>query len=114
MSVQTHMFSDFISQFWIVYHGIVENTEHVNTLLAECWSNIAHVRSASRCDSVLERLSANVGTMLAQRLRRWPNIVPTVAERFVFAGLSLASGGFAIGGWMTVYSVFVTYTPRLP
>ena len=25
--------------------------------------------------------SANVGTMLAHRLRRWPNIVPVLAER---------------------------------
>ena len=30
--------------------------------------------------------SANVGTMLAHRLRRWPNIVPTLTERFLFAG----------------------------
>ena len=32
------------------------------------------------------RRSANVGTMLAQRRRRWANIVPTSAERLVFVG----------------------------
>ena len=31
--------------------------------------------------------SANVGTMLGQRRRRWDNFVPTLAERFVFAGM---------------------------
>ena len=30
--------------------------------------------------------SANVGTMLGQRRRRWANIVPSLAERLVFAG----------------------------
>ena len=32
------------------------------------------------------RHSHNVGTMLAQRRRRWPNIVPTLGERLVSAG----------------------------
>ena len=31
--------------------------------------------------------SANVGTMLAHRLRRWPSTVPTLAEHLVFAGI---------------------------
>ena len=30
--------------------------------------------------------SHNVGSMLAHRLRRWPNIEPTLRERIVFAG----------------------------
>ena len=34
------------------------------------------------------RRSANVGLMLGQRRRRWPNIKPTLAERLVFAGMS--------------------------
>ena len=34
--------------------------------------------------------SANAGTMLAHRLRRWPNIVPTLAGRLVFAGTSVS------------------------
>ena len=33
------------------------------------------------------RRSSNIGTMLAHRLRRWPNIVPTLDERRVFAGI---------------------------
>ena len=33
--------------------------------------------------------SANVDTMLAHRLRRWPTVVPTLAERLVFAGMGL-------------------------
>ena len=33
--------------------------------------------------------SANVGTMLAHRLRRWSNTVPTLAERLVFAGWTM-------------------------
>ena len=32
------------------------------------------------------RRSPNAGTMLAHRLRRWANIVPTLGERPVFAG----------------------------
>ena len=35
------------------------------------------------------RRSPNVGTMLANRLRRWPNIVPALGERLVFAGICL-------------------------
>ena len=35
------------------------------------------------------RRSADVGTMLAHRLRRWANIVPTLAERLVFTGWCL-------------------------
>ena len=31
------------------------------------------------------RRSLYVGTMLARRLRRWPNIVPTLVERLMFA-----------------------------
>ena len=33
------------------------------------------------------RRSANVGSMLARRLRRWPNIELTLSERLLFAGL---------------------------
>ena len=33
--------------------------------------------------------SPNTGTMLAHRLRRWPNIVPALAERLVLAAGSL-------------------------
>ena len=33
--------------------------------------------------------SPNVGTMLAHRLRHWPNIVPTLGERLVFAGMPM-------------------------
>ena len=43
----------------------------------------------SRHDPANTKRSANVGTKLPHRLRRWPNIVPTLAERFVFAGDSL-------------------------
>ena len=32
------------------------------------------------------RRSSNAGTKLAHRLRRWPNIVPALGERPVFAG----------------------------
>ena len=35
------------------------------------------------------RRSPNDGTMLANRPRRWPNIVPTLGERLVFAGNSM-------------------------
>ena len=33
------------------------------------------------------RRSPNVGLLLAHRLRRWPNINPTLGERLVFAGI---------------------------
>ena len=32
------------------------------------------------------RGSAIVGLMLVQRLRRWPNIKPTMSQRLLFAG----------------------------
>ena len=34
------------------------------------------------------RRSRNVGTMLGQRRRRWPSIVPTLCERFMFADMT--------------------------
>ena len=34
-------------------------------------------------------MPANVGTMLSHCIRPWPNIVPTLAERFVLAHLCL-------------------------
>ena len=36
--------------------------------------------------TVQQTHSPDVSTMLAHRLRRWPNIVPTLSERLVFAG----------------------------
>ena len=36
------------------------------------------------------RRSPSVGKMFAQRRRRWANIVPSLGERFVFAGWLLA------------------------
>ena len=36
------------------------------------------------------RRLANVGTMLAHRLRRWPNTVPTLAERLLFDEIMLS------------------------
>ena len=33
------------------------------------------------------RRSPNVGSMLVHRLRRWPNIVPTLGESLMFAGM---------------------------
>ena len=41
--------------------------------------------------------SANVGTVLSQRRRQWANIVPTLAERLVFAGYT-GSGGYRLDG----------------
>ena len=37
------------------------------------------------------RHEANVGSMLAHRLRRWANIDPTLASCLVFAGYSITS-----------------------
>ena len=61
-----------------------------NTLC--CFSTIFCGRFAYRRDITYPehipantRSSANVGTMLGQRQRRWANIVPTSAERLVFA-----------------------------
>ena len=42
------------------------------------------------------KCSANVGTMLAHRLRLWPSIVPTLAEGLVFAGSELDVDGSVI------------------
>ena len=39
-----------------------------------------------RDNPVNTRRSANVGTMLGQRRRRWPNIVPILAERLMLDG----------------------------
>ena len=38
------------------------------------------------CIQANTKRSPNVGSMLAQRLRRWPNIQPTLDERLVSAG----------------------------
>ena len=37
----------------------------------------------------MHRRSADVGVMVGHRLRRWPNIKPTSAERLVFAVILL-------------------------
>ena len=36
---------------------------------------------------------ANAGLMLAHRLRRWPNINPSLAQRVLFAGMERGRGG---------------------
>ena len=46
-----------------------------------CWREVSR-----RWDTQQTRRSANVWLMLDHRLRRWPNIKPTLAQRFVFAG----------------------------
>ena len=43
--------------------------------------------SQVRTHAANTRHSPDVGTMLSQRRRRWVNIVTTLGERFVFAGL---------------------------
>ena len=47
---------------------------------------ITLIRKISSIPAKTKR-SAYVGTMLDQRRRRWANIVPTLGERFVFAGI---------------------------
>ena len=39
------------------------------------------------------RRSTNAGLTLGQRLRRWPNVKPTLFERLVFAGRASAPSG---------------------
>ena len=55
-----------------------------------CMYAYANTRNAKdlfpATQSVNTKHSPNVGTMLAHRLRRRPNIVPTLCERLVFAG----------------------------
>ena len=55
------------------------------------WSGLNHVSPNNTCpDRTIPanpRRSPNVGTMLGQRRRRWANIVPTLGEHLVFAGI---------------------------
>ena len=57
----------------------------------------------SSTHAVNTRRSPDAGTMLGQRRRRWPNIVPILGERFVFAGQSLAFI-FPINLWYNLLS----------
>ena len=41
------------------------------------------------------RRSPNVGTLSAHRLLRWPNIVPTLGERLMFAGITCSHNGIS-------------------
>ena len=54
---------------------LTQLTRDVQPMLVQCWASVGNTRR-----------SPNVGTMLVQRRRRWANIVPTLAERLVFAG----------------------------
>ena len=48
------------------------------------WRNtLSHVSEINR--EVIAQQTRNVHAMLAHRLRRWPNIVPTLGKRLVFA-----------------------------
>ena len=68
-------------------------------MLGQCWPSVADAGPAKVCrdphsssaaadhNPTNTRRSPNVGTMLAQRLQGWHNIVPA----FVFAGLAADS-----------------------
>ena len=54
--------------------------------IKQIWIIFTHLKlCVSRCP--------NVGLMLAHRLRRWPNIRPTLGQHLVFAGLDQLAGG---------------------
>ena len=49
--------------------------------------------------------------MLVHRLRRWPNIKPTMAQCLVFAGLAIFIGEFVI--WITL-TFFINFHEAYP
>ena len=55
----------------------------------ECWADVVDggplIQHWVNIFQQTRNVHPNVGTMLAHRLRRWPNIVPTLGERLVFA-----------------------------
>ena len=53
----------------------------------------SHTDNQTNTTRTIFQQAPNVGTMLAHRLRRWPNIVPTLGKRLVFAGIYLPGGG---------------------
>ena len=58
-----------------------QQTPHADSAIKQHWDNVWFLWGHSNTGH-----SPYVGSMLAHRLRRWPNIEPTHGQCFVFAG----------------------------
>ena len=65
-----------------LYLGFSGSLSANQCLANDGWIDLRHQFPANT------KRPANVGTMLAHRLRRWPNSVQPLTERFLFAGLT--------------------------
>ena len=88
------LFSKIFSSAWSVIRSV--NTGYavsvkyylLNTTRTEHPNKYVHTKSGT-CIHV-NKYPANVGSMLGQRRRRWPNIEPALAEHPMFAGICMA------------------------
>ena len=74
----------------IVFNNIYRNNRKLALRYDACPSATCHVWCASGTNRVIQAStirSPNVSSMLIPRLRRWPNIEPTLAEHALFAGI---------------------------
>ena len=75
--------------YWKVETSFTEST------LDQHWTNISVFAENSCVYSAVPantRRLTNVDSILAHRLRRWPNIKPTLVHHLVFAGVGLYDG----------------------
>ena len=75
--------SPLFAEYFLIIHAIPANTR--------CWPN--------------------VGLKLAHRLRRWPNISPTLGQRLVVAGMSYQYDGMFTVGYNRCVVHFLIYKP---
>ena len=66
-----------------------QRKSHKMTLLCSIYSRLVGQHVSVSCFTASMNHSPNAGTALGHRLRRWLNVVPTLDERLVFAGLLL-------------------------
>ena len=76
--------------FWLLSKKKLNIPKKCSTVLEDIKNRtdvpITHSVMCTLPNPANTRRSANVGTLLAYRLRRWANIIPTLGERLVFAG----------------------------
>ena len=64
-----------------MWEPLIQQTEHIGAVLVERWSNASN--AATTLYQQNKSLNTHVGSMLAHRLRRLPNIEPTWGDTFV-------------------------------
>ena len=65
-----------------MWEPLIQQTGHIGAVLVQRWSNASN--AATTLYQHNKSLNTHVGSMLAHRLRRSPNIEPTLGDIFVF------------------------------